>query len=146
VDLMATIVDVTARGTRGEFKGRAIQPMEGVSLRPAFAGGRISRTQPIFWEHEGNRRFARAGGSSSHGTGWMGALRHDRRPRRAQRLARTAPDVVRKLAAEWEAWAKRANVDRWPGPRLTNWGDPLGKISSARVRDGLEPVSRGRSS
>ena len=32
-------------------------------------------------------------------------------------------DVVRKLAADWEAWAQRANVDRWPGPRLTDWGD-----------------------
>jgi hypothetical protein len=37
------------------------------------------------------------------------------------------PDVVRKLAAEWDAWARRANVDPWPGPRLTNWGDPAPK-------------------
>ena len=39
-------------------------------------------------------------------------------------LARRHPDVVRKLASDWEAWAQPANVDRWPGPRLTNWGDP----------------------
>jgi hypothetical protein len=41
------------------------------------------------------------------------------------RIESVKPDVVRKLAAEWEAWAQRANVDRWPGPRLTNWGDPV---------------------
>jgi hypothetical protein len=28
-------------------------------------------------------------------------------------LAARHPEVVRKLAAEWEAWALRANVDRW---------------------------------
>ena len=55
VDLMATIVDVTGARYPREFKGKTIQPMEGVSLRPAFTGGRITRTQPIFWEHEGNR-------------------------------------------------------------------------------------------
>ena len=55
VDLMATIVDVTGARYPREFKGKTIQPMEGVTLRPAFAGGRIRRTRPIFWEHEGNR-------------------------------------------------------------------------------------------
>ena len=29
--------------------------MEGVSLRPAFAGQPLERKQPIFWEHEGNK-------------------------------------------------------------------------------------------
>ena len=33
------------------------------------------------------------------------------------------PDVVKQLAAEWEAWAKRTNVDTWPGPALLPWGD-----------------------
>src|SRR5688572_32505575 len=29
--------------------------MEGISLRPALAGGTVARSQPLFWEHEGNR-------------------------------------------------------------------------------------------
>ena len=29
---------------------------------------------------------------------------------RLQRLASTAPDLVKTLAAEWDAWAKRADV------------------------------------
>src|SRR5205809_4092258 len=28
---------------------------QGVSLRPAFDGKPLARTQPIFWEHEGNK-------------------------------------------------------------------------------------------
>ena len=124
VDLMATIVDVTGARYPREFKGRTIQPMEGVSLRSAFAGGRISRTQPIFWEHEGNRaiRSDRWKLVSRYPDGWE---LYDMTADRVEHndLARRHPDVVRKLASDWEAWAQRANVDRWPGPRLTNWGD-----------------------
>ena len=125
VDLMATIVDVTGARYPREFEGKTIQPMEGVSLRPAFTGGRITRTQPIFWEHEGNRavRSGRWKLVSRYPDGWelydMAADRVEHND-----LARRHPDVVRKLASDWEAWAQRANVDRWPGPRLTNWGDP----------------------
>ncbi len=126
IDLMATIVDVTGATYPGEFKGRAIQPMEGVSLQPAFAGGRVRRTRPIFWEHEGNRavRSGRWKLVSRYPDGWE---LYDMTADRVERddVAPRHSDVVRKLAAEWEAWAKRINVDRWPGPRLTNWGDPV---------------------
>ena len=100
--------------------------MQGVSLRPAFAGGRVSRTQPLFWEHEGNRAV-RSGSwkrVSRYPGGWeLYDIAADRVERND--LAGKHPDIVRKLEAEWEAWAQRTNVDRWPGPRLTNWGDPL---------------------
>ena len=36
---------------------------------------------------------------------------------------RSMHTVVKQLAAEWEAWAKRTNVDTWPGPALLPWGD-----------------------
>jgi hypothetical protein len=38
-------------------------------------------------------------------------------------LAAHHPALVDTLAAEWETWAKRANVDPWTGPRRTDWGD-----------------------
>jgi arylsulfatase len=125
VDLMATIVDITGARYPREFKGQTIQPMEGVSLRPAFAGGRINRARPIFWEHEGNRaiRSGRWKLVSRYPDGWE---LYDMTADRAEGtdLAARHPDVVKKLGAEWDAWARRTNVDRWPGPRLTNWGDP----------------------
>ena len=52
---MPTLIDVTGASYPREFKGQAIQPMEGVSLRPAFVGQSLRRTRPLFWEHEGNR-------------------------------------------------------------------------------------------
>jgi arylsulfatase len=126
VDLMATIVDVTGARYPREFKGRTIQPMEGFSLRPAFAGRRLKRTQPIFWEHEGNRAI-RSGKwklVSKYMDGWeLYDIAADRVERND--LAAKHPDIVKKLAAEWEAWAKRANVDQWTGPRRTNWGEEI---------------------
>lgn len=126
VDLMATIVDVTGATYPRELKGMSIQPMEGISLRPAFTGGRIDRRRPIFWEHEGNRavRSGRWKLVSRYPDGWE---LYDMTADRVERndLAPRHPDVVTRLAAEWEAWAKRANVDRWTGPRRTNWGDDM---------------------
>mgnify|MGYP003694427209 FL=1 len=58
IDVMPTLIDVTGASYPREFKGQAIQPMEGVSLRPAFAGQSLRRTRPLFWEHEGNRAVA----------------------------------------------------------------------------------------
>jgi len=124
VDLMATVIDVTGAMYPREFKGKAIQPLEGVSLRPAFAGRPLKRTQPIFWEHEGNRAI-RSGKwklASKYMDGWeLYDITADRVERND--LAAKHPDIVKKLSAEWEAWAKRANVDQWTGPRRTNWGD-----------------------
>ena len=48
---MATVADV---GGATYPEGR-IKPMEGVSLRPAFAGKEVKRGNMLFWEHEENR-------------------------------------------------------------------------------------------
>ena len=124
IDLMATVLDVTGARYPREFKGKTIQPMEGVSLRPAFAGRPLKRTQPIFWEHEGNRAI-RAGKwklVSKYLEAWeLYDITADRVERND--LAAKHPDIVKKLAGAWEAWAKRANVDQWTGPRRTNWGE-----------------------
>ena len=55
IDIMATAVDLAGAKYPAEFQGNAILPMEGVSLPPAFEGQPLDRTQPIFWEHEGNK-------------------------------------------------------------------------------------------
>jgi arylsulfatase len=128
VDLMPTIVDVTRASYPRRFKGRDIPPMEGVSLRPAFAGGRVARTQPLFWEHEGNRaiRSGRWKLVSRYPDAWeLYDITSDRVERND--LAARHPVIVRRLAAEWDAWAKRTNVDPWSGPRRTNWGDAAAK-------------------
>ena len=124
IDVMPTLIDVTGASYPREFKGQAIQPMEGVSLRPTFVGQSLRRTRPLFWEHEGNRAV-RSGDwklVSTYPDNWelydMAADRVER-----NNLAPRRPDIVKGLAAEWHAWAERAHVDTWPGPRRLPWGD-----------------------
>jgi arylsulfatase len=126
VDIMATVVDATGAAYPRAFKGQTIQPMEGISLQPAFAGRGLARTQPIFWEHEGNRavREERWKLVSKFPDGWE---LYDMVADRVERtdLARRHPDTVKRLASAWEAWATRARVDPWTGPLRTNWGDEM---------------------
>ncbi len=124
IDVMPTVLDVAGAAYPREYNGHTIQPMEGVSLRPALAGRALARTQPLFWEHEGNRGV-RSGNwkiVSTYPDDWelydMAADRVE-----SNNLAASHPELVRKLAAEWDAWAKRANVDPWDGPRRLPWGD-----------------------
>jgi arylsulfatase len=104
---MATCVDV---GGAAYPKGK-VQPMEGVSLAPALAGRPLGRTQPLFWEHEGNRAI-RAGRwklVALEDRPWeLYDLETDRSE--LHDLAASEPGRVRELEARWDAWAKRANV------------------------------------
>ena len=124
IDVMPTILDATGAAYPREYEGQVIQPMEGVSLRPALEGRAFARTQPLFWEHEGNRavRSGKWKLVSTYPDAWeLYDMSTDRVERNDQ--AASHPDLVRTLAAEWDAWAKRANVDSWDGPRRLPWGD-----------------------
>ena len=55
VDIMATAIDLAGAKYPRELDGQKIEPMQGVSLRPALAGEALAWTEPIFWEHEGNK-------------------------------------------------------------------------------------------
>ena len=86
VDVMATVVEVTGAKYPTEFNGHKIQPMEGASLVPAFAGKPLDRKQPIYLEHEGNRGDPRRQVEARHEVqGPVGAVRHRGRPHRAAR-------------------------------------------------------------
>ncbi len=115
IDLMATCVDLAGAKYPAEFAGQKIQPMEGVSLAPAFAGKPLNRAQPIFWEHEGNRAI-RSGDwklVSKHPDGWeLYDLAADRTE--MHDLAAQQPERVKEMSAQWEAWAQRVGVLPWP--------------------------------
>jgi arylsulfatase A-like enzyme len=137
VDVMPTILEMAGATYPREFRGQAIQAMEGVSLRPALAGRALARTQPLFWEHEGNRavRSGKWKLVSAYPKGWelydMSADRVERHD-----LAASRPDLVRTLAAAWDAWAARADVDPWHGPSRLPWGDdapPASGVPPARA-------------
>jgi arylsulfatase len=124
IDMMPTFIDATGAKYPSEYKGQAVQPMEGISLRPALAGGALGRTHSLFWEHEGNRAV-RSGNwklVSTYPNDWE---LYDMATDRVERndLAASRPDVVKTLSAEWDAWARRTNVDAWVGASRLPWGD-----------------------
>ena len=52
VDLMPTLCEVTGARYPASFQGKALTPMQGESLLPAFEGRQLAgRTAPIFWEY-----------------------------------------------------------------------------------------------
>ena len=124
VDLMATVVDVTGAKYPTEYNGHKIQPMEGVSLRPALAGQPLERKNPIYWEHEGNRAIRRGPWKAVMKLKGPWELYNIEEDRTEQRnLIEEKPELAKELIADWEAWAKRADVGPWPGPARPDSGD-----------------------
>jgi arylsulfatase len=115
IDLMATCVDLSGAVYPREFGGQAIQPMEGVSLRPAFAGQPLDRSQPIFFEHEGNRAV-RDGQWKLVAKGPAGRWElYDMIADRTeiQDLSASQPERLGRMVRQWEEWAVRAQVVPW---------------------------------
>ncbi len=111
IDIMATCVDVANADYPSKHDGQDIKPLEGVSLRPSFQGEKISRPEPLFWEHEGNRAIRDGNWKlvAKKNRDWeLYDLSKDRTE--LHDLSGGHPDLVQKLADQWEAYAKRANV------------------------------------
>jgi arylsulfatase A-like enzyme len=88
--------------------------VEGVNLLPALEGRKVTRG-PLFWEHEGSRAI-REGKWKLTAVGPGGAWElYDMEADRTElnNVAPVHPDRVTKMAAQWEYWARRANVIPW---------------------------------
>jgi len=128
VDIMSTCVDLAGAKYPTEYKGNHIEAMEGVSLRPAFSGQPLGRTQPIFWEHEGNKAVREGQ--------WKLVMRakepwqlYDLEADRTEQhdLSKENSQIASRLEAAWNAWAERTYVDEWNGPDHGEWGNDLNK-------------------
>ena len=129
LDLMATCVDLAGATYPTERAGEKIHPLEGVSLRPAFSGQPLRRSQPIFFEHEGNRavrddqwKLVAKGPGGAWELYDMAADRTE-----TTNLAQQDPLRVKTMAAQWEAWARRAGVLPWI------WNPPYGQTTHANA-------------
>lgn len=115
IDLMATCVQLAGVTYPRERRDQTIPPMEGVSLAPALLGQPLARTQPLFWEHEGNRAIREGDWklvSKFPGDWELYDMAADRTE--THDLAAQHPERVKELAARWDAWAKRVGVATWP--------------------------------
>jgi arylsulfatase len=126
IDLMPTFVEATGAEYPTQHNGHAIQPMEGVSLIPALAGKPLERAEPIYFAHEGNRAV-RSGKwklvMKYKGPWELYDIEADRTEQ--NNLIHEEPDVAEKLIAQWKAWAKRSDVDKWTGPARRDSGEEV---------------------
>ncbi len=111
IDLMTTCVDVAGAKYPATFDGKPILPMEGRSLLPAFDDRPVDRGA-LYWEHEGNAairvgdwKLVRAGLDGRWELHDMAADRTELRD-----ASGDEPKVARDLLAQWQAWARRADV------------------------------------
>ncbi|MFC7336022.1 arylsulfatase [Haloferula chungangensis] len=111
IDLMPTLVDVCGATYPKDFKGHAVQPMEGVSLVPALSNKSLDRNE-IYWEHQGNAAL-RSGNLKlvrKLKTGKWELYDIETDGTETHNLASEQPEKVEVLTKKWQAWAERANV------------------------------------
>jgi arylsulfatase len=133
IDVMATCVDLAGATYPQEFNGHAIEPMQGVSLRPALAGQPLARTQPLFWEHEGNKavRDGKWKLVQRHRQPWQ-LFDMDADRTEQQDLLAEHPEIAARLETTWNSWAERTYVDPWNGPDHKDWGQDIKPGARAR--------------
>ncbi len=112
IDIMATCVDLGQAEYPTEFKGQAILPMQGQSLKPLLMGEEDFADRPLYWEHEGNAAI-RVGDRKLVRQGLRGAwelfdLEADRTEQHD--LAAANPGEVEMLKTQWRRWARQSNV------------------------------------
>ena len=106
IDLLPTLASLAG--------GAPPAGIAGVNMAPMLTGRRQSRT-PIFWEHEGSRAV-REGKWKITAVGPEGAWElYDIDADRSElhNLAAAQPARVRRMAAQWEQWARDNKVLPW---------------------------------
>jgi arylsulfatase A-like enzyme len=115
IDIMATAVDLSGGKFPSERDGRKVQPMEGRSLVPAFAGKPVQR-EALFWEHEGNRALRikdwKLVAKGADGPWELYDMKSDRTE--MKNLASAHPDRVKEMVSIWNRWAERTHAVPWP--------------------------------
>ena len=109
-DIMATILDVTGAAYPQTHDGNAILPCEGVSLAPSFPEDG-ERTEPMFWEHEGNAavRVGQWKLVRKYPGPWeLYDMEADRTE--LHDLSAGHPERVQEMIGLYQAWAERCGV------------------------------------
>jgi arylsulfatase len=115
IDFMPTALAAAGAPYPKTFNKHEITPAEGVSLLPALLHNEsLARSQPLFWEHEGNRavRDGKWKLVAEFNKPWeLHDMEKDRNE--THDLAADEPDKVKELSAKFDAWAERCEVRDW---------------------------------
>ena len=129
VDLMATAVDLGNATYPDTVEGSEIRPMQGTSLMPALQGGELTREQPLFFEHRGNRairdgkwKAVAKGPPGPWEPSWEPSWEkgpwelYDMRADRTETndLSEKHPERREKMTQRWASMARRFNAVPWP--------------------------------
>ncbi len=110
IDLIPTLLNVAGASYPTAVNGKAVQPLEGCSLVPAFTDQPVIR-EALYWEHEGHKAVRQGDWKAvSHERGaWeLYDLSADRTE--THDVASAHPEKVRALAALGQGWAARCGV------------------------------------
>ena len=109
-DVMATLLDIAGVNYPLSYKGRAIIPMEGFSMKPTFANQPTLR-KVLYWEHEGNRAIRKGKWKlvSDFPDEWeLYNMETDRTE--LNNLADDHPELLAELSGLYGEWAARCHV------------------------------------
>lgn len=133
-DFMPTFLELAGGSYPDSIRGQRTIPIEGRSFAASFDAEVSDTTRMLFWEHEGNKAVRRGRwklvaeypGSwrtlRSYPTGGAWEL-YDLETDRTETcdLAARYPELTAELAAAWEAWAARAQVEDWAAIGGERW-------------------------
>ena len=118
VDIMPTILDAAGLERPNERDGLPVADLEGESFLDALTADPRPRNRPLFWEHEGNRAV-RDGAwklvSKRPGAWELYDMQTDRTE--LTDLAEHDKDRVKRMAAQYDDWARRVGVLEYPPRR-----------------------------
>jgi len=115
IDIMPTCIELAGAHYPKSYNGLDLIPLEGISLVPLFQGKEVERSKPLFWEHEGNRavRWGKWKLVAKNRRPWeLYNMEYDRSE--LHDLSSQYPQIVEKLRAAYQTWARRCGVRPWP--------------------------------
>jgi arylsulfatase len=111
-DIMTTICEITGAEYPETYKGNAITPMPGKSFAPILSGENIESTDPVFWEHLGNKAVRHGEWKlvAAKGKPWeLYNLNEDRTE--SNNIIEQHKDIADDLLSKYETWAKEVGVN-----------------------------------
>lgn len=117
IDVLPTVAAATGAALpEKDAKGRPLPKLDGKDLLPVLQGKRVPMPQPLCMEHKGNlaviteewKIVSESTGKGSHEPWRLYDLKAD--PLERNDLAGKHPDIVKKMARQWQEWADRVDA------------------------------------